>query len=99
MTPPDAQASEGAVGEVVNPPAFPNTGNGTWNMRPDSGMTLRDWFAGQAMPEVMRQMHAHPDGWTDDEAAQVSYDMADAMLRARLPAAAVAAVEGENGRG
>lgn len=77
--------------EPENPYAFP-TETGEKYLH---GMTLRDWFAGQAMPEVMRQMHAHPDGWTDFEAAEVSYDIADAMLRARLPADALDALGGE----
>lgn len=33
-----------------NPPAFPNTGNSTWDLRPTDGMTLRDWFATHAPP-------------------------------------------------
>jgi len=40
------------------------------------GMTLRDWFAGQAMREV---------GWHSDKdkSARLAYEIADAMLRAR----------------
>ena len=28
--------------------AFPNTGNSTWNVPPDAGMSLRDWLISQA---------------------------------------------------
>lgn len=43
------------------------------------GMTLRDWFAGQALPAIM------PDGrvTTYELAAKAAYAMADAMLEAR----------------
>jgi hypothetical protein len=42
----------------------------------DPGMTLRDWFASQAMREV---------GWHSDKdkSARLAYEIADAMLRAR----------------
>ena len=41
-----------------------------------SGMTLRDWFASQAMREV---------GWHSDKdkSARLAYEIADAMLVAR----------------
>ncbi len=80
---------EGAVGEVANPPAFPYSGDAYAN---DTGMTLRDWFAGQALAGRMARNSIYSN-W--DDAASDAYEMADAMLRARLPAAAVAAVEGE----
>jgi hypothetical protein len=39
-------------------------------------MTLRDWFAGQAMPELI--------GFGSPEnGAKVAYEWADAMLKAR----------------
>lgn len=44
-----------------NPPAFPRTGEGFGNPKYDEpGMTLRDWFAGQAPPI--------PEGYADDQA-------------------------------
>lgn len=46
------------------------------------GMSLRDWFAGQAMAGVCRPT---PDGWSlspQDHAAW-AYQIADAMLAAR----------------
>ncbi len=54
------------------------------------GMTLRDYFAAKALPEIMRSMlpcHAGNDGSLAedcyDDAAQRSYRIADAMLKAR----------------
>lgn len=88
MSAPDAQASEGAVGEVAA-------------KLPD--MTLRDWFAGQcdvsAYSPCAAFELANGKNPTIDELAEYIAEIrlieADAMLRARLPAAAVAAVEGE----
>jgi len=61
-----------------NPPAFPlhNHGVQTLGMH-ISGMSLRDYFAAQAMPYLMS---AYED---IDAIAVVAYKMADAMLRAR----------------
>lgn len=58
-----------------NPPAFPV---------PDSnhlGMSLRDWFAGQAL----MGLHANPNLNDNDPAfdAKLSYKAADAMLAER----------------
>ena len=45
-----------------------------------SGMTLRDWFAGQALAGLM----AHPTAeFTAKGGAAIAYEFADAMLRAR----------------
>lgn len=43
------------------------------------GMTLRDWFAGQALAGLLSGKTRD----TQDEFAAVSYELADAMLRAR----------------
>lgn len=74
-----------------NPPAFPNTGNSTWSLAPASGMTLRDWFAGQALAAVIEAMqrshigdHETAGGGPSGFAA-TAYDIADALLRARSP--------------
>jgi len=47
----------------------------------EQGMTLRDYFAAKAMQGII----LHPQGLAGlwDEAAQESYKVADAMLRAR----------------
>lgn len=58
-----------------NPPAFPYTqGNMTY-----TGMTLRDYFAAKAMQGIMHDV----DQPHCDYIAQKSYQMADAMLKAR----------------
>lgn len=61
-----------------NPPAFPSQ----IGDRPHQGMTLRDYFAAKAMQSVMvgegyRMYH------TPEALAQLSYLMADAMLKQR----------------
>ena len=51
------------------------------------GMSMRDWFAGQALAACYAQVLASaveccPENWRDG-AAQEAYQMADAMLAAR----------------
>lgn len=46
------------------------------------GMTLRDWFAGQALGFGFDWTNVHETGGYA-EAAQVAYQIADAMLAAR----------------
>ncbi len=43
-------------------PAF---GHGNPEQGGSSGMSLRDWFAGQALAGFMAQSHAGPKEWTD----------------------------------
>ena len=60
-------------------PAFPS-GDGQWSGGTNHvyGMTLRDWFAGQALPAFAARTN------TDfDQDASDAYFMADAMLAAR----------------
>jgi len=59
-----------------NPPAFP-TGTGITPY--NSGMTLRDYMAAKAMQGMMHDV----DQPHCDYIAQKSYQMADAMLKAR----------------
>lgn len=62
-------------------PAFPRTGEGVGNPAYDApGMTLRDWFAGQALVGLI----AHPknEGHAS-ELSLVAYAIADAMLKER----------------
>ena len=47
----------------------------------ESGMTLRDWFAGKALPTVCRPGNSSIK--TEDDAAAVCYSIADAMLKER----------------
>jgi hypothetical protein len=64
-------------------PAFPNPYIGADPL--EKGMTLRDWFAGQAMTAAAIQ--AFDDDSTVEQNARVaaawSYAIADAMLEAR----------------
>lgn len=48
---------------------------------PEGGMTLRDWFAGQALPMLIDI--AHDEEWGVAETAGKAYLTADAMLAAR----------------
>lgn len=47
----------------------------------ESGMTLRDYFAGRAMQSYL--LDKDRDSFTFEQWAQASYEMADAMLKAR----------------
>lgn len=67
-------------------PAFPRTGEGFGNPRYDEpGMSLRDWFAGQALAAYISHLGAqslHASCYTD-ECASEAYAFADAMLAER----------------
>jgi hypothetical protein len=59
-------------------PAFPRVeNNGLGNRHVCVGMTLRDYFAAKAMPEL------NWPGNDQDVCAELCYQVADAMLRAR----------------
>ena len=60
-----------------NPAAFP--GHGTWA---GQGMTLRDYFAGQALASIVGS--AGFNAATHPRLAEVSYSVADAMLKERV---------------
>ncbi|ASJ58957.1 hypothetical protein KEM44_20955 [Sinorhizobium meliloti] len=57
------------------------TPNGMVASNVQSGMSLRDWFAGQAMQGIC----AHPDNWgtTPAKMGVTAYDIADAMIAAK----------------
>lgn len=70
-----------------NPQAFPwyIQTNGT-TTDGGSGMTLRDWFAGQALTSTMRLVTGHesePGEGMAQTFARRAYEVADAMLEAR----------------
>lgn len=70
-----------------NPSAFPlqaNDGCGNF-MEPEYGMTLRDWFAGQAVSALVHQVLSSEADARDTPllVASFAYDIADAMLAAR----------------
>lgn len=60
----------------------PTDGTVSYGVPPSQGMTLLDYFAGQALNGIM----ADWSGFTDDDAkraAEFSYQFAAAMLKAR----------------
>lgn len=69
-------------------PAFPQhefapTGGGGGYWTNVGGMSLRDWFAGQAFAGIM----ANPQAWLDSDgvlrAEMLAYNKADAMIAAK----------------
>ena len=62
-----------------NPPAFP-TGTGVTPYNP--GMTLRDYFAAKSMQGLLARI-GHDKINVHDALAQRTYQIADAMLKAR----------------
>jgi hypothetical protein len=61
-------------------PAFPFSPSDDSTIKPQLGMTLRDYFAGKAMQsELVGGVHS--DNF--DVTARRAYHMADAMLKAR----------------
>lgn len=68
---------------AYNPPAFPTDGRIQHGTEYD-GMSLRDWFAGQALAGLLAG-HATYGGRTDARSvlAQDAYAHAEAMLAAR----------------
>lgn len=63
-------------------PAFPRPSSGGWG-RPQEGMSLRDWFAGEALPRVIAVAYSVSGGASHADIAAESYRYADAMLAAR----------------
>jgi hypothetical protein len=67
-------------------PAFPKTGSyhdgstAEYDSRDESGMSLRDWLAGQALVSPYTHSESSPD-----RIAEWAYQIADAMLLARSP--------------
>ena len=58
----------------------PVTGEGI--IQGSSGMSLRDWFAGQALAGLL----AHASGEAPESAPRKAYQLADAMLAVRAAA-------------
>ena len=48
----------------------------------DRGMTLRDYFAAKAMVGLLNCYH-NPKEFTEEKLAEQSYEIADAMMKAR----------------
>jgi hypothetical protein len=72
------------MSKIENPPAFPVA-----PILPDvregsDGMTLRDWFAGQALAGMeLSKLGVHADGALCIAAVESAYAYADAMLATR----------------
>ena len=67
--------------------AFPceqgHTPDGTWNQTFESGMTLRDYFAGQVAGHVFHQLIETGSKYEPYMVASDAYSIADAMIKAR----------------
>lgn len=61
-------------------PAFPQGHLDGPHVDP-SGMSLRDWFAGQALAGLMANINI--SGCNPDDYAQLAYEYSDAMIAAR----------------
>lgn len=68
------------MSKVKNPPAFPRPY--AVGVSEQDGMSLRDWFAGQAIFAGIDWCASHETGSYADAAA-VAYEIADAMLAER----------------
>lgn len=69
-----------------NPPAFPDPCNAHPGAHPpkcEKGMSLRDWFAGQALIGIIARPLSPGEGLCEHSIAQGAYEYADAMLAAR----------------
>lgn len=67
-------------------PAFPHEDYQTGDARGQRGMSLRDWFAGQALTVAFREIRDRHGGFNElaaKWAAEDAYLAADAMLAAR----------------
>lgn len=72
-----------AFGGFYHPVERPMPGGGTYS---SGGITLRDWFAGQALPGVLSQMEGDAPSFEEvgSLAAKASYAIADAMIAKRF---------------
>ena len=67
-----------------------NTGGPAFPVHPSlpagaygEGMTLRDYFAAKAMQGLLSATLTPDTIWSQDDAAETAYNVADAMLKAR----------------
>ena len=67
-------------------PAFPQSDLSNYGIGPsdvgNGGMSLRDWFAGQALAGIIAGWPAN-ERISEARAAEISYHAADAMIAAR----------------
>lgn len=57
--------------------------NSYWTQHPQDGMSLRDWFAGQALYYTADFSRPHVNADNMKMTARLAYDIADAMLAER----------------
>jgi len=70
-----------------NPQAFPCLDSSGYGLSMhDPGMTLRDWFAGQALAGITTNIKANTEAYPI--VAQVAYRLSDAMLSERAKSSA-----------
>lgn len=79
---------ENDVAVIVNPPAFPfswqwDLPDGEHMWRNHDGMSLRDWFAGQALAGAMANHGSYGAGNGPGDIAVRAYEIADAMIAER----------------
>ena len=64
-------------------PAFPGLHPSAECRYQDEGMTLRDYFAAKAIQGLLSATLTPNTVWSQDEAAETAYNVADSMLKAR----------------
>lgn len=79
--PPSKASLERDMEQRKDIPAFPNSNGNTPGLEAYSGMTLRDYFAAEALPIARAQVGPNHNGWRT--VAETAYAIADAMLAAR----------------
>ena len=68
------------TGGQAFPAILEDTGIGS-NLYSSGGMTLRDYFAGQALSSITKGVIEHND--SEEVASKIAYNFADAMLTER----------------
>lgn len=61
-------------------PAFPFAKEG---LQFSTGMSLRDWFAGQALAGLLAGQYSESGRWNLSDLPKESFEIADAMITAR----------------
>ena len=73
--------------KINNHPAFPVAGypgdDKSPKVKPNSGMGMRDWFAGRALEGILANPEEMAMEAPSEEIAQIAYKFADAMLKER----------------
>ena len=64
------------------PQAFPYSGEGD-ELNYSRGMSLRDYFAAKAMQGILTATLTPNTVWSQDDAAETAYNVADAMMKER----------------